>query len=290
MGHVIAEWVRERVKAGRALEATVSGQRQRVLALLGQAVGLPIGEVTVIKAKRLYEAHMAHRSTATGQAPAVATHRHDRQLCEQLWRWAQRRGMVANNPWELVDGQGRTNRGRQQLRPSESARFIEQAHREALAGDALATAALCCLCLGLRAGEALGLTARDVDSPWVYVSRGKTKHAARRLRAPELLLALLVRLAQGRGPDERLIVASRQALWVKVRALCARAGVPRVCVHGLRGSWASNAVDSGVSLGEISKALGHGSLAVTLGHYVSAESAHNAQIAGFNRSISIPTG
>jgi integrase len=46
------------------------------------------------------------------------------------------------------------------------------------------------------------------------------------------------------------------------------AGVPQVCTHGLRGTWATLTTEAGVSEQIVAMALGHTSPAITRQHYI----------------------
>ncbi|HRI54126.1 MAG TPA: site-specific integrase [Pseudomonadota bacterium] len=259
-------------------------------ALLGPVFDLRLGDVTERKATALYERATKEPSKKTGLPLRPATHRFYLFVVQSMWKWAQKQGYVQSNPWAEVEPIGRVSAGKPQLRPAEARRFAQLAEQEAVAGSGTALAALCCLSLGLRASEALGLTARDIDveASEVYVSGTKTAAARRRLKVPGYLNILLGRAAAARPPMERLCGASRQTLHSTVVAMCARAGVPRVCVHGLRGTHASLAVSGGASVEAVARVLGHTSTKMTLGHYITEEAATAARVAAVDASLSLP--
>lgn len=58
-----------------------------------------------------------------------------------------------------------------------------------------------------------------------------------------------------------------------------RAGLPPLRLHGLRHSWATNALDAGVDIKDVSTRLGHSSTRVTLDIYVAPSSARDAHAA-----------
>jgi len=283
-------WVQARLRAGDAAPATVAEQVARIRTLLGPVMGLRLAEVTERKAQALYQRITTQPSLKTGRPLQPATHRFYLSIVQFLWRWAQKQGFVQDNPWTEVEPIGRVAAGKPQLRPAEARRFAAVAEAEAAAGSGVALAALCCLSLGLRASEALRLTARDIDveAGEVYVSGTKTAAARRRLMLPANLAGLLGRAAVARPPMERLCTATRQGLHLKVIALCARAGVPRVCVHGLRGTHASLAVAGGASVDAVARVLGHTSTKMTLGHYITEEAATAARLAAVQAHLSVP--
>ena len=283
-------WVAARLRVGDATPSTIAEQTTRARFLLGPVLSIRMDEVTERKATALYERATTEPSLKTGQPLRPATHRFYLSIVQCMWKWAQKQGYAKDNPWAEVEPIGRVSAGKPQLRPAEARRFAAVAEEEAAAGSGLALGALCCLSLGLRASEALHLTARDIDieAGEVYISGTKTAAARRRLRLPANLSSLLGRAASARHPMDRLCVASRQSLHSKVVALCSRASVPRVCVHGLRGTHASLAVSGGASVEAVARVLGHTSTKMTLGHYVTEQAAADARVAAVEASLSLP--
>jgi integrase len=279
IGTAIDEWEASRQRAG-CTRMTIYEQISRVRAMLASVIDLQMNEVTVRKAAAVYEQMTKEPRRKTGRPLSAASHRHYLALIRALWAWAVKQGHAASNPWMQVEPIGKPSTGKPQLRWQEARRFAELAEQEAAAGSRLALAALCCLSLGLRASESLSLTARDVDaeSGELYVNGTKTAAARRRIKLPFYLATLLTQAAHGRPPAERLCNARRQKLHSAVIALCARAGVPRVCVHGLRGTHASLAVEGGASVEAVARVLGHTSTAMTLGHYISGDAATGARL------------
>jgi hypothetical protein len=186
-------WGAARLRGGGANPTTIAEQSARLHTLLGPVFPLRIGEVTERKAAALYERATKEPSKKTGLPLRPATHRFYLYLTQSLWRWAQKQGYASENPWADIEPIGRVSSGKPQLRPAEARRFAQLAEYEAAAGSGVALAALCCLSLGLRASEALGITARDLDheAGEVYVSGTKTKAAKRRLKVPPSLATLL---------------------------------------------------------------------------------------------------
>lgn len=281
----VDEWRVARNRAGAS--HFVDYEVDRVRAVLHDVLGRRLDEVTARKAAALYERAATEPSLKTGLPLHAASHRQYLAYCRSFWKWAVRQGYAKDNPWESVAPIGRVATGKPQLRRQEARRFVQVAEAEAAAGSGLALAALCCLSLGVRASEALGITARDVDAEAgeVYVCGTKTAAARRRLELPSYLCSLLGNAAKSRQPTERLCIATRQTLHSYVVALCARAGVPRVCVHGLRGTHASLAVSGGASVEAVARALGHTSTKMTLNHYVTDDAATGARLAAVDANL-----
>ena len=280
-------WAAARLRTGDCAPASVTSEAARVRDMLHPVLDLRLGDVTERKAIALYERATTEPSPKTGQPLRAATHRLYLSLVQRMWQWAQKQGYAPHNPWEDIEPIGRVSSGKPQLRPTEARRFAAFAEQEAAAGSGLALAALCCLSLGLRASEALGITARDVDAECgdLYVNGTKTAAARRRLKVPAHLAVLLGRAAAARHPLDRLCVSTRQSLHKTVVAMCARIGVPRVCVHGLRGTHASLAVSGGASVEAVARVLGHTSTKMTLGHYITEEAATAARVAAVDASL-----
>jgi len=146
-----------------------------------------------------------------------------------------------------------------------------------------ATAVLCILLLGLRSRELLDRVVRDLDDQgWILVIRkGKTKRSNRKVRLAPEIREQLQGLAEGRRPHDPLFPARERkeerlkgggfhySTWLndQVKAFCDKAGVPVVCVHGLRGTHASLAEEAGETAEAVAAALGHTSPKVTHDHY-----------------------
>ena len=281
----VEEWRAARHRAGAS--RFVDYETDRVRAVLNDVLDKRLDELTERRAAALYEQTATEPSGKTGQPLHAASHRAYLAYVKTFWRWAVRQGYTSSSPWEAVAPIGRVATGKPQLRRQEARRFVAVAEAEAAAGSGLALATLCCLSLGVRASEALHLTARDVDAEAseVYVSGTKSSAARRRLELPPYLCALLGSAASIRQPTERLCEASRQTLHTYVVALCARAGVPRVCIHGLRGTHASLAVSGGASVEAVARALGHTSTKMTLEHYITDDAATGARLAAVDASL-----
>lgn len=108
----------------------------------------------------------------------------------------------------------------------------------------------------------------------LWITRGKTDNARRRLVVPEILRPLLLQLAEGKEPAALLFGASSTGkpltdawLWGHVQRICDEAGVPRVSTHSLRGLHSTLALEAGATAGAVAAALGHGSFEITAKHY-----------------------
>lgn len=158
------------------------------------------------------------------------------------------------------------SRGKPQLRLDEAARLLT-----ALLADPRPAATLlcCCLLLGLRRGEALALTPRDLDQGGavLVVERGKTRRATRRLQVPDCLRPRLLALAAATPPGERLYAATPNTLRARLLDHLAALSLPAVCLHSLRGVHATAAREAGATGHLVAAQLGHASPATAEAHY-----------------------
>jgi integrase len=220
---------------------------------------------------------------------------------------AVRKGTLAQNvaaratvPERRPSGEPAPVPGRGRPRPgvwsaAEVRRFVA-----AVEGDRLRALWVVLVNCGLRRGEALGLGWADVDlaagrlavrrclvtvngaAQW---SPPKTPKSERSFRLDPVTVAALKahrarqlaeRLAVGAGwrPTDDLVFAEPggspldpAAVSKRFLTLARRAGLPRIRLHDLRHSYATNALRAGVPVKVVSTRLGHASVAITLDIY-----------------------
>lgn len=242
--------------------------------------------LTPQRAERMYVDLTQRVSEKTGKPLAVSTQQFTLTLAKGWGKWAQKERLLSVNPFADIAPLGKRRAGKAQLRIDEAKQFSQTAEALANAGDSAALGALLMLHLGLRQGEVGARVARDVDANGtiLWVPAGKTKNAARRLKVPENLRAPLLALVQSKAPNALLFTDGDkppriQYFWRKVRQLCARAKVPIVCPHSLRGLHATLALEAGATSSMVAHALGHGSFEITARHYASADSVDSARTA-----------
>jgi integrase len=109
------------------------------------------------------------------------------------------------------------------------------------------------------------------------IEDAKTDTGNRTVRIPDFLAPYLGVFAAKIGPQARLVMGGRldckksRVDWVsrELATLCKSAGVPVITPHGLRGSWASFAVQANVASDQVAAFLGHTSFeGMTAKHYV----------------------
>ena len=237
-----------------------------------------LGSITPARAAAMYEAETRRPLEGKGRAVAAASHQTLLAQCKRFYAWALDRGYVSQNPFAGIKAIGKAKVGKAQLRIDEARRFVEVAVEKAQHGDRAALAALLALMLGMRASEVLCRIVRDLDDSGriLWITRGKTDNARRRLEVPEVLRPLLNRMTKGKSTEDFLLGKSPVYpekpltdawLWGQVRKLCDEAGVPRVSTHSLRGLHSTLALEAGATSSAVAAALGHGSFQITAKHY-----------------------
>ncbi len=252
---LVEEWARGLESAPRSQGTVVRHLRY----LLGPIWDWPLSRLTA----------RALESQAEAQRPrySVATLRVLTARAKEWTAWLAKRRLTRTDLGAaLVVPRGEA-RGKPQLRLDEGRRLLA-----ALLADPrpLAAALACCLLLGLRRGEVLALTARDLDQGGavLVIERGKTRNATRRLQVPEVLRPRLAALAASSPPGVPLFALSVCALGRGLDRHLAALGLPHVCVHSLRGLHATAAREAGATAHLVAAQLGHAGTATQERHYV----------------------
>jgi integrase len=187
-------------------------------------------------------------------------------VLRMIFRMAEHDGIVERNPAATVTAPRIDAKEPVHLTAEQARRFLDAAK-----GDALYSLYAVALGTGLRRGELLALTWRDVadDYGHVVVRRGKTAAAARTVPVPRFASLALRGLPRAPGP---IWPYSPSYVTRHVGVICKRAGVPRITFHGLRHSAASILLAEGVDPLTIRGILGHVSVSTTA-HYARSEEA-----------------
>ncbi len=290
LADVIADWEQDKLRRGACKAHSAKHQTLRLRLMLQPFLEEEISTLTPRRAAALYEQHIGRCSRTTGRVLSVATHRFDLWIAKFFFKWAVERGYLGASPFEAVRPIGKARAGKPQLRIEEARRFTETAllYFEEQ-NKPLALGALLALTMGLRTSEVMVRVVRDLDdgARYLWIDEGKTENARRHLEVPSVLTPFLLRLAQGKHPDELLFGVSprtgrprpRQTMHRTVQTICRKAGVPRVCTHSLRGLWATLAVKSGAASNAVAESLGHHSFAVTQKYYAQPAAITNAATA-----------
>lgn len=246
----VAEYAQDWLAQLQVKPSTVSMYRSIVTHQLGHVGDMRLTRVGVPDIRDLLRER--EREGYSGR-----TRRAVLDVLRMMFRMAEGDQLVDGNPAALVKAP--------RIDAKEPVHFTaEQARRflDAAKDDALASLYAVALGTGLRRGELLALTWRDVDSEagTVTVRSGKTRAAARRVPLPGFARVALAGLDRRPGP-----VWSYSAGYVSrhVAVICARAGVPRIGMHGLRHSTASILLAEGVEMEVIKQILGHTKVSMT---------------------------
>lgn len=262
VGAWLREWLDTSVNA-RNRPSTAASYRAVVTRYLVPAFGSrPVGKLEPGDVQRLLD-----RMTAKGLSPATVRGTH--AVLRIALARAVKNGYVIRNVAKLVDPPKLSRPEPKPLNRDEVGKLIAalEDHRwRALYVAALGT--------GLRQGELLRLTWGDVDlDAGTLTVRGQTKTAGSRrsLRLPLPVTAALRRLPRvtpslvfctrtGKPLDPRNVTRELQEV-------LAAAGLPRQRFHDLRHAFATLQLDAGADLFEVSRALGHASIATTANVY-----------------------
>jgi integrase len=218
------------------------------------------------------------------RARSADTHRNTlayaRAFCAWLVKPPQK--MIRFNPLADVEGEGDRKAGKDGLSIDEMLRLESVTYEAAEAGEESASAVLSTLTFGVRASEMVVREARDLDNGGQLFriprlkKRGKVQVDV--FRVPDALQPIL----RARAANGGRLWPERDRHWLlrEVRRYCARAKVPVVCTHALRGSIGSGLRFIGAPLEQIRDALAHEHTGVTSRSYVSAE----AEVAATQRA------
>lgn len=257
-GRTVSEAVDAYLEAITVKASTRTTLRFRLHAITGCAVrDRALSAVTPRVAATMYAARVA--------AVRPDTHRGELAAARAMFAWCVKRGWLRSNPFAEVEPEGRKARRTAHLRIDEARQLRDACLEDAgPAGTAVALALL----LGLRAGEIVGLRARDIDDDArvIWIAEAKTNAGQRHLEVPDELRDRLRALRAGRASDDLVFQATRHWLNHHVARLCGVAGVPVVSPHALRRTWSALAAET-APIAAVSRALGHASSTVTRRHY-----------------------
>jgi integrase len=228
---------------------------------------------------------------------ADRTRLHMHRVTHTMLKHAAQWGAVARNIATLVDAPRVQSREVEILTPAQLQTVLET-----LRGRALYPLVATALGTGLRRGELLALRWQDIDldgrQPHLRVERTleqtkragllfkapKTKYGRRLVTLPASTVTLLrehrkaqleLRMALGLGkePDDTLVFSNWDGSTrspngvTKEWTLAMRKAGLKATLHSLRHTHASTLIASGLNVLTISRRLGHGSPAITLGIY-----------------------
>ncbi len=251
-----------------------------------------LGDVPVHKLRPEHLQELYNELLEQGLSPRTV------QICHcvarQALKQAVREGLVPRNVAELVSPPASRRKAARALTVEEQAGLLEAAREERIF-----PAVLLMLAGGLRVGEVLGLTWRDVDfrAGGVYVRRSlrrtrrgleftEPKSAASRrfVPLPKSVLEEL-RAWKRRQAEERLVLGAEwrgedlvftstsggplepRSLHRVFRRVLRRAGLEGVRPHDLRHTFATRLLEAGEHPKVVQELLGHSQISVTLDTY-----------------------
>ena len=296
-------------KGNRTGSVTTSGHVLR--RFFGSFLDSPLHKITPQRGADLYEKLRTGRGERTGEAISASTHRGNLSQAKTFLSWCVERGWLRSNPLDKVKPVGQKRHGKPQLTINEARLLYGVCLREAERDDG-ALAVLLALTMGMRAGEIVSRTVRDLDDGGRLLRvmpnealgfLPKTERSKRAVPIPQVLQPLLLARTRHKLPGALLLVAEGGGAhwrdWVseQTRRLCKLTGVPVVCAHSLRGVASTAAVEAGVAVEAVASLLGHESSRMTRQSYIrpgTAEQAEREQtqrlLAGSSMSQSLGQG
>jgi integrase len=240
---------------------------------------LPISKIDRKLVEAYYE-RLRTTPTRTGKPMSVDSHRNMLSEARTFLKWCVKRGWLASNPADGVEGKGRRRHGKAQLRIDEARAWMAKAVEYADAGEAGAIAAMMALLMGMRAGEIISRVVRDLDDEGrlLWIPTSKTEAGRRMLQVPDQLRPYLLNLAEGKQRDA-LLFGNHWRDFVRkwVARICHEANVPVVSAHGMRGLHSTLALEVGITAHAVAAALGHHSPSVTIQSYAKPEAVDSAR-------------
>jgi integrase len=249
----VAEYAQDWLAQLQVKPSTVSMYRSIVTHQLGHVGSMRLTRVSPPDIRAL----LAERER---EGYSGRTRRAILDVLRMIFRMAAGDQLVDSNPAELVKAP--------RIDAKEPVHFTaEQARRflDAAKGDSLHALYSVALGTGLRRGELLALTWKDVDTKAgrVTVRRGKTAAAARVVPLPPFCVTALKSLDRRPGP---IFPYSPGYATRHVKVICKRAKVPELTFHQLRHTAASLMLDAGVDSLTIRGVLGHTRVSTTAGY------------------------
>lgn len=277
-------WVRSR----GVREVTVRNSERFLDRFFGGKTGYPVRRLTPSKAASLYDAMLTRRHYR-GSGYAAATHRAALTEAKRFGAWCVKQGYLRLSPFASVEPVGRRKAGKKKLSSDEARRLLDYCLSAYANGNQHALIPLLCLGLALRASEVCRLDARHVTDGGraLWIEETKTAAGERTLEVPGPIAVCLAHQARGRV-GQLIPGATPASVYHHVTRMCVRAGVTKVCPHGLRGTHATLAAGRGATSALLMEALGHTSIAVTRRHYVTAGTMDSARAGDVMRALRDP--
>jgi integrase len=252
--------------------------------LLAKGIAPTVDAVT----KRVASDYRDH-FVRTGVHPKTASK--DISVLSGLWKEAERKSLVEDNPWRGQSFPKQGAPGSARKRPptdGELSLILEAAPEGTLLGDAIRLLALggmrCEELARMRVGDLQDL---DTLTPWVDLKGSKTEAARRSLPIHSQAVSIYLRRAEGKGADDYVLDELRtppegsamergQPITKLYARLLARLGIGEkeegarqgnVDLHSLRRRWVTLAEQAGHPENLIASCVGHQRPGMTFGRY-----------------------
>jgi len=293
-GEWLKQWYESYVVANTR-SRTAASYRDEIHNHIGPRLGqVRLSQLSSQHLQEYYAQALSSGRADGGGGLSASTVLYHHRIISKALKYAVRTGVLARNPAEMVDPPRRSRREVTTLAPRHIPRFLT-AIRESQFFVLFYTA----FSTGLRLGELLALTWRDIDldtgflsvtkaftkrSGIVEVREPKTAYSRRRIDMSASLVRLLRehrRREQGRGEMLSRSLEETDLVFCypvnrpldpttvsrNFTRLIRGAGLPHLTFHGLRHSHASLLIASGVDIKTVSARLGHASTSFTLDVY-----------------------
>lgn len=273
-------------------EQSVLNTGQVLARFFGKMLDEEMARLTPQRGIDLYARLHSQKSPRTGKPLAADSHRNYLAQAKTFLAWCVSQGWLKWHPLEKVRGTGRRSHGKTQLTIDEARRLYRHCLKLADKDDG-ALAVLMALAMGMRAGEIVSRTVRDLDDAGRLLRveandaldfKPKTKASRRPVPVPSSLQPLLKARTRAKLPGALLFVSDKTGGphwrdWVaeQTRHHCREAGVPAVCAHALRGVAATSAVEAGIAAEAVAKLLGHESTSMTRQSYIAPGTLEQAE-------------
>lgn len=245
--------------------------------------GRIVSEMKPEECSGFYDA-FTKRTKPNGKTISVDYHRNTLAEAKSFLSWCVKpQGWLRSNPLAEVKGIGKRKKGKKQLTRDESIKFDAAAQTMTDKGDLGALGAWICLLMGFRQSEVWKRRVRDVDGngTLLNIEDAKTEAGNRTVEIPEVLQPYLIALSKDRSPLEPLFKApdgfhTKSWLRAAVKRVCAKAGVPEVSPHGLRGTFVSLSRPAGSSAHAVAATIGHVGTRTMMESYADAGAVRSA--------------
>jgi integrase len=278
-GDFLDRWLDDYAR-GAVTKKTLRTYRDQVRVHLRPALGhVPLARL----GPQAVQGYLSQQLQAGRLSPTTVQYQYGilREALGHAVRW----GLLVRNPCDCVDPPRRSPREMRVLDEEQVRLFLAEAQRSSRHYVLYLTALL----TGMRQGELLGLRWRDVDlaigaitvqrslsrlGSEVTFKEPKTPRSRRLVAIPPRLVEEL-RTARGDAPEDRLVFCQpdgrplhgHNVTQRDLRAVCARAKVPRIRFHDLRHCCASHMLKQGAPVKVVQERLGHSTPSITLGIY-----------------------